>query len=209
MTKEQLMKKFKGDPELEKLKDLHSDLILCGCKLTPGMLDSRGNNKDGGWGENETRGGEPYIPPKGWIRYGLTVLGKYDKGNDDWLAYDNREGEWCIAYHGVAQRQESDNVKIAINSIAKNNLKKGARQAYEYDNDCRHKGEKVGEGVYCSPNPEVLNGYAGKAGEKYYMGFMLRVKPDKIRCPEYKKEYWVLNGIDDEIRPYGILIKKV
>ena len=65
-----------------------------------------------------------------------------------------------------------------------------------------------------SPNPKVVinHGYAGKAdvnGENYYMAFMLRVKPDKIRCSKNKKDYWVLNGTNDEIRPYGILIKKV
>ena len=38
---------------------------------------------------------------------------------------------------------------------------------------------------------------------------MLRVKPNKIRCPVDRKDYWVLNGTDDEIRPYGILIKKI
>ena len=208
------MEKFKGDPELGKLKDLQSDIIMNGCKLTKEMLDSRGNNKDGGWGENETRGGEPYIPPKGWIRYGLNVLGKYDKGNDDWLAYDNRKGEWCIAYHGVAQGQTSDNVKKVVHLIVKNNLKKGNEQIYERDNDCRHKEKKVGQGVYCTPNPKAVinDGYAGIAdvnGENYYMAFMLRVKPDKIRCSKNKKDYWVLNGTNDEIRPYGILIKKV
>ena len=58
----------------------------------------------------------------------------------------------------------------------------------------------------------IEDGYAGIAevnGESYYMAFMLRVKPDKIRCHEKKEDYWVLNGTDDEIRPYGILIKKV
>ena len=37
---------------------------------------------------------------------------------------------------------------------------------------------------------------------------MLRVNPPKIRVPEVRKDYWVLNGLDSEIRPYGILIKK-
>ena len=193
---------------------MHSDLIMSGCKLSNDMFDSRGNNKDGGWGENEKRGGEVYIPPKGWIRYGLKVLGKYDKGNDDWLAYDNRKGEWCIAYHGVAQGKPSDQVKKVVGLIANSNLKPGIGQAYESDDDCKHPGQKVGKGVYCTPDPNVTikDGYAGIAdinGEQYYMAFMLRVKPDKIRCSAYKKDYWVLNGTDDEIRPYGILIKKV
>ena len=38
------------------------------------MLDSRGNNKDGGWGINEKRGGFQYIPPIGWTGFGLRVL---------------------------------------------------------------------------------------------------------------------------------------
>jgi hypothetical protein len=214
LKKKDLLEKFKDEPELGKLKDLHEDLIMSGCKLTPDMFDSKGNNKDGGWGENETRGGEPYIPPKGWIRYGLNVLGKYDNGNDDWLAYDNREGEWCIAYHGVGQGQSSDNVKKIVKSIASSNLMPGNGQCYEDYEDCRHKPNKVGRGVYCTPDPNVTidDGYAGIAdvnGESYYMAFMLRVKPDKIRCSASKKDYWVLNGNDNEIRPYGILIKKV
>ena len=214
LKKKDLLEKFKDEPELGKLKDLHEDLIMSGCKLTPDMFDSKGNNKDGGWGENETRGGEPYIPPKGWIRYGLNVLGKYDNGNDDWLAYDNRAGEWCIAYHGVGQGQTSDKVKNIVNLIANSNLKPGSGQVYEFHEDCRHKPNKVGRGVYCTPDPNVTidDGYAGIAdvnGESYYMAFMLRVKPDKIRCSASKKDYWVLNGNDNEIRPYGILIKKV
>ena len=214
LKKKDLLEKFKDEPELGKLKDLHEDLIMSGCKLTPDMFDSKGNNKDGGWGENETRGGEPYIPPKGWIRYGLNVLGKYDNGNDDWLAYDNRAGEWCIAYHGVGQGQTSDKVKNIVNLIANSNLKPGSGQAYEFHEDCRHKPNKVGRGVYCTPDPNVTidDEYAGIAdvnGESYYMAFMLRVKPDKIRCSASKKDYWVLNGNDNEIRPYGILIKKV
>ena len=61
---------------------------MSACKLTGGMLDSRGN-RESGWGVNEKRGGFPYLPPpKGWKGYGLKVLGKYDNGNDDWLAYN-------------------------------------------------------------------------------------------------------------------------
>ena len=143
LDKNELLKKFKDEPELGKLKDLHTDLILSGCSLSKKMFDSRGNNKDGGWGINETRGGEPYNPPEGWIRYGLNVVGKYDNGNDDWLAYDNGKGEWCIAYHGVAQGQTSNNVKKVVGLIATSNLKKGFGQGYKDYDDCRHKGQKV------------------------------------------------------------------
>ena len=40
------------------------------------------------------------------------------------------------------------------------------------------------------------------------MGFMMRVKPDKIRYPLEKPEYWVLNATPDEMRPYRILVKE-
>ena len=42
------------------------------------------------------------------------------------------------------------------------------------------------------------------------IGFMLRVKPDKIRSPkdEDVDDYWVLNETTDEVRPYRILVKE-
>ena len=56
--------------------------------------------------------------------------------------------------------------------------------------------------------------YAGKCkctcdGKKYKVGFMLRVKPDKIRASKDKEDYWVLNGTIDEMRPYRILLKEI
>ena len=48
--------------------------------------------------------------------------------------------------------------------------------------------------------------------KKYISALMIRVKPDKIRCPnggDEAKESWILNSTDDEIRPYRILLKKI
>ena len=39
---------------------------------------------------------------------------------------------------------------------------------------------------------------------------MLRVKPEAIRCcseHNFANDYWVVNGTNDEIRPYRILYK--
>ena len=44
-------------------------------------------------------------------------------------------------------------------------------------------------------------------GTNYLMGFMMRVKPDRIRYAANKKDYWVLNGTKDEMRPYRIMVK--
>ena len=41
-------------------------------------------------------------------------------------------------------------------------MKPGSGQVYSGYNDDNHSEQKVGVGVYCSPNPNVLDGYAGR-----------------------------------------------
>ena len=195
-----------------------------GCKLTPEMLDSRGNRVDG-WAENEKRGGFDYIPPKGWMGFGLKVLGMYDNGNDDWIALDGRKGEWAVAYHGLSAR--GGNVENAVNNIYTKGYKIGKAQAcsgdqnintkYKFDKnvDKEDHSKTVGVGVYCSPDPYVMEDYASQAdvkanvfGKRYLMGFMMRVKPDKIRISSSTPDYWVLDGTAKEMRPYRIMVKE-
>ena len=163
-------------------------------RLNRSMLDSMGNNKsDINWGYNEKRGGEPYYPPVGCHRYGLRVFDKYDGQNNDWLSYDNRPGEWCIAYS-------------SLYGSSKNN-----ENIYENEKDLRT-GKRVGSGVCCYTKCEIMmekTEIINANGVNYKMGLMLRVKPDKIRKPECDKNIWILNGTVGEIRPYGILLKKV
>ena len=75
-------------PNLNHLQSIQSNLVLDGILLNPELLDSQGNNLNQGWGYGEQRGGKPYYPPKGWLGYGLRVLKKYDKGNDNWISYN-------------------------------------------------------------------------------------------------------------------------
>ena len=199
--------------ELSKLKEVHKSLIMEGCRLSINMLDPRGNRKDG-WGINEKRGGLDYIPPtKGWVGFGLKVWGKYDNGNNDWLSYNGNKNEWAIAYHGVGSKLGCS-VEQAAHSIIKGGFKPGSGQSFQYDDDFMHPGQKVGVGVYCSPDPRVMEEYASYCkiqdvnGKNYMMGFMMRVKPDKIRYSIKQKDYWVLNGTTDEMRPYRIMIKE-
>ena len=199
--------------ELSKLKEVHKSLIMEGCRLSSNMLDPRGNRKDG-WGINEKRGGLDYIPPtNGWVGYGLKVWGKYDNGNNDWLSYNGNKNEWAIAYHGVGSKLGCS-VEQAAHNIIKGGFKAGSGQAFQYDDDFMHPGQKVGVGVYCSPDPKVMEEYAkysiinGGNGKNYMLGFMMRVKPDKIRYSIKQKDYWVLNGTTDEMRPYRIMIKE-
>ena len=178
------------------------------------LFDGNGHNLMGNWAQGESRGGRVYNPPKGWIGFGLNVLGKYDNGNNDWLACNGREGEWCVAYHGACVRNTSDEIKQIIKPILEKNLRPGAGQGYKDSDDANHPGHKVGVGVYCSPNPANMDGYAGIIevnGYRYKVAFMLRVKPDKIRYSNSRADYWVLNGGNgdfSEIRPYRFLIKK-
>ena len=76
-----------------------------------------------------------------------------------------------------------------------------------------NKDKLVGIGVYCSPNPKVMDTYA-KSYNGYKMALMLRVKPHRIRycnciCENEKSSYWVLNGKSNEMRPYRILVKEI
>ena len=222
LTKEELAEKFKDEPELVKLKEIHTDILLGACKISKDNLDNRGNNTDGGWGKGETRGGEKYIPPEGWKGYGLKVKDMYDNGNNDWLHYDNREGEWCIAYRPIKNDKNIDEAKINVTKIAKGNFKKGDNEKDEDEDeedyskhfDIRHPGSNnfVGTGVYCYQDPTIMEEFCGEINinnETYKIGFMIRVNPEKIRMCAENTDLWVLNGNDDEIRPYRILVKKI
>ena len=181
-------------PDYKNLLNFKEERMFESIRLNRSMLDSRGNNKsDSCWGFNETRGGENYNPPVGWWRYGLRVFGKYDKGNNDWLSYDNRPGEWCIAYSGLS------------------GIKDGMSKKYEDDTDIKN-GGKVGTGIYVSPYPQVMEENTeiiNVNGTNYKMGLMLRVEPKRIKQPQSNNRVWVVEGTSSEIRPYGILLKKI
>ena len=202
--------------KLNNLKQILNKLIIDGCLLNLKMLDNKGN-KEYGWSKGQKRGGFDYIPPpEGWKAFGINVLGKYDNGNNDWLSKDGNKNEWAVAYHGIGIKMGSGfTLEKVTNLILKEGFKPGHGQAYAEDDDEMHPGHKIGKGVYCSPDPSVMEEYANCAetntsvrDQKFIMGFMIRVKPDKIRYSKYRKEYWVLNGTTDEMRPYRILVRE-
>ena len=210
LDEEEFTDNFKNDEEfkeLANLKEIHSEVIMGGCKLSKNQLDSKGNRVEG-WGEGELRGGKPYNPPLGWIGIGLKVLDKYE--NNDWIGYENNKGEWCVAYHGVARDLGSDKVKDITGKIIKGGFKKGSGQVHKDCDDIYNPGNKVGEGVYCTPNIETAAEYCGGSninGKTYKTVLMVRVKPSAIRQCQCFDDYWVVNGTTDEIRPYRILYK--
>ena len=121
--------------ELKNLKEIHTSLIMDGCKLTRKMLDSRGN-RESDFEIGGKRGGYPYNPPlKGWKGFGLNVMDKYDNQNNDWLGCDGNKNEWAVAYHGIG-KNIGPKVKEATHEILKDGFIVGKGQAYEfYDND--------------------------------------------------------------------------
>ena len=211
----EFIENFKNDKEFDELKylkEIHSDVLLGACKLSKAQLDSRGNRSEG-WGEGEKRGKLPYDPPLGWVGIGLKVLDKFE--DNIWIGMDNVDGEWCVAYHGVGRNEkESNKVKNIIGNICVGGFKKGQNQNHADCEDENHPGNLVGKGVYCTPLISIAEEYSGESdinGEKYKTVIMVRVNPEKIRKCNCKigKDYWVVNGTADEIRPYRILYKKV
>ena len=157
------------------------------------MLNPSQDNKTNRWKEGEKRGGEKYLPPIGWINYGINISHNFNDSNDHWISSERKKAEWCVAYCGIT------------------GITKKMEQIYENEDDIRHKGKKVGVGVYCFNDPKLLeeNTETIKVnGENYKVGFMVRVRPDKIRASEKNKKIWILSGNYSDLRPYGILLKQ-
>jgi len=208
--------------ELKNLKEIHTSLIMEGIKLSSNMLDVRGNRYEG-FAENELRGGFKYLPPKGWKGFGLKVKDMYDGGNNDWLSMNGNSNEWAVAYHGIGIGGDCKTTEDSTHKIYQGGFIAGNGQAYENSKNINKRyipkdnehdfSKKVGRGVYCSPNPNVMDQYANYTntkvnGIKYKIGFMMRVRPDKIRICAGCPEYWVLDGTKEEMRPYRIMLKE-
>jgi hypothetical protein len=162
--------------------------------------------------QGEMRGGLPYYPPRGFLRFGLNVTGRFDRGDDRWLGMSNVPGEWAVFYHGTPGR----NVK----SIIETPLHVGRNNSH-------------GAGIYCSTNASFASQYSQEfqvqtsAGwKKYRYVFMCRANPRSIcncteePCPSARDpvftlhktrmvDLWFVNGNNctyEHIRPYGLLI---
>ena len=192
-----LLNSLKNNIDFNSIQKVQKTILLNGCKLNRIMLDDLGDNFNN-YGQNEKRGGKDYIPPLGWMGYGLRVLNRYDLGNNDWIDYDNNPNEWAVAYHGMG---------IGLNGdINNNNLQ------FKKSKDIYHDGKSVGEGVYMTQDPNIMEQFSSEyelQGKKYKLGIMCRIMPKSIRSPENGKEFWVINGTENEVRPYRILIKEI
>ena len=134
------------------------------------------------------RGGHSYKRPCGWQRYALKVDNQYDSST--WLGHSNAPGEWPVSYHGTSHRNA---VSIAVEGFK---LAKGVRFAY-------------GPGIYSTPNVATAERFAKafktEDGEKYKFVIQSRVNPSNLnKCGDF----WISPG-DEDLRPYGICIKKM
>ena len=196
-------------------------------QISPFILDHKGNRYKG-WGINEKRGGEKYIPPiNEWYGIGLSVEGKYDNGDNKWLDYNNNRGEYAIAYIGINNiYNDKDTIINDLNilqekrDIIKNksfiedmDLKKKSfignlLSIITFSGDKTKKENLCGDGVCVFQNPDYAEnsaGYIDVPGYRIKVMLMCRVNPKNIRQPESFPNCWILNP--DEIRPYRILIK--
>ena len=164
------------------------------------------------WPEDKLRRGKKkYFPPDEYYGLALKVKEKYKKYGKEWLGKTgDKDGEWPVAYHGVGKGK----VFKKILNILDDNLKEGPGQLYK---TCRTKINKnefdfCKEGVYLAPDIEEAEKYADKVmlgwfRKKFQFVIMTRVNPKKIRDPGKFPVNWILNGNDEEIRPYRLLIK--
>ena len=127
-------------------------------KLSRNQLDPAGNRVSG-WGVGEKRGNKPYDPPIGWIGFGLKVIDYYM--DNTWLGKNNCQGEWPVAYNGVARDRSPEEVTKIIGLIIKNGFRASIWGKAENDEDLRHPGKKCGHGVYCTPDINYAEDYAG------------------------------------------------
>ena len=163
-------------------------------------------------GDELARGGEKYSPPYGWIGIALKLGNKYGEDNE-WFGKDGKnEKEWCVAYHGIGRGNELDKVY----SIIQTNLRKGPKQRYSVYLNTRKASKKeykrCKKGVYLTPDISKAEKYAGKMklgvyNKEFQFAIQARVDPNKIRDPGAVPINWILNGGNEEVRPYRLLVK--
>lgn len=140
------------------------------------------------YGVSFSRGGHEYKRPCAWQRYALKVNDKF--GLDTWLSSSNVPGEWPVSYHGTGYH---NSLSIAEEGFK---LAKGVRFAF-------------GRGIYTTPNITTAEMYAkeftSKDGERYKVVIQSRVNPTNLNK---FGDYWV-SPRDEDLRPYGLCIKKL
>ena len=178
-------------------------------KYNKKYLDYKGNTINPNSSYNYVRGTEKYVPPYGWFGIGLKVIDEYGD-NNDWLENKTNTSKWAIAYYGIGQYLSFNQVREELNNIIiGKNLIPGISQNFKNFEDKRNPGNKIGDGIYLTPNINLAETFSGiilANNKRYKVVLMARVLIEKIKEP-YDIEYWILNK--EVIRIYRILVKEI
>ena len=141
----------------------------------------------------------------------MKVLNKYSRKNSIWLGKQNLNGEWPIAYHAIGNGNVFDKILDILNGDLKNEETKLYKNYKNKENN-KDKYPNCGEGIYCCPDINDVEKLADKTSfgfynTKFQFVLMVRVNPNKIRSPGGEPICWILNGTEEEIRPYRLLFK--
>lgn len=215
---EKSLKSLINDREFQITKIVEKPL-LDALEISPKIFNPLGDRYTG-WGKNEKRGGEDYIPPgDDWFGIGLNVMGKYDNGNNSWIDYKNLEGEFAIAYLGFNNFLNNNahiSNKLNVNNLTQNLFEIREKKLYINQKNQRDKSffkGKCGDGICVFQNLQDAENFAGiiDINQKMVIKivFMCRVNTNKVRQPKNYSKFWIVNPTPDEIRPYRILIKKI
>eukprot|EP00092_Neocalanus_flemingeri_P031827 GFUD01034574.1.p1 GENE.GFUD01034574.1~~GFUD01034574.1.p1 ORF type:complete len:330 (+),score=86.03 GFUD01034574.1:72-1061(+) len=152
------------------------------------------NKKDDG--KVYKRGDHTYQRPYGWNRVALNVKSRY--GGTAWLGgggggtrKESKEGEWPVSYHGTEKGFAEG---IASSGYS---LRKGWRFKY-------------GRGIYSTPDPAIAEKYAKVyefEGEKFKILVQNRVNMQETEM--IGDMNYLVTTTEENIRPYGILYKKM
>ena len=153
---------------------------------------------------------DDFIPPN-WGKLEINALGKYDDGDDLWIDDDI---EWEKAFHGTGRHcKNDDEIKEMIDSIVTNGFKNGTRNKHENCDDILHPGNKIGKGVYVTPEIDIARAYSGTIvinKKQYHTLFLVKVRKNCIKKCNCKNasDYWVVKGTNYEIRPVSVLLSE-
>lgn len=191
--------------------------------------------KDNMFIEEQQRGGLPYFKPSGgWIRFGFNVTSYFQTDCEtDWFSNDNNSKEWAVCYCNIGLKQKLSTIEREVykelysaSEEGNHNKKCGFGVLATFDLNWL---ENLNEGSKFKGSSS-LGGSSWKKDEKdvdffklqsldfmdaefksyeYCLALQCRVNPSKILFPnKFGRKVFIVNDPND-IRPYGILIKKM
>ena len=213
--KEISLKQNPNFPPVSKLLELQSikyKLLIKDFNIKEENFDNTGNLLVPNTRQNRFRGKEIYDPPYNWLGLGLSVLGKFDDGNDDWLEDISEESEWAIAYRGISSKNQK-HIKVMLKHFIEERNLEIARINFKDKfgkklNDKRHWGT-IESGIYMTPYIKIAEKYTKTISfnnKNYKVLLMAKVKVSEIKEPK-NSNFWVLDN--DKIRIYRVLFKEI